>query len=99
MSIYLKGLFGELQAQLYLKKKGVKTLEKRFRYGKGEIDLVCADGETICFVEVKYRPEGEMDSGVRAVDRDKKRRIRAAARGYLKLHPEWEGHPIRCDIL
>lgn len=99
MSVYLKGLLGEQKASSYLKKQGVRILEKRFRYGAGEIDLIGMDGKTLCFVEVKYRPEGMIGSGIAAVGADKRKRVRSAAAGYVRLHSEYCEFPIRCDIL
>lgn len=84
---YKAGLLGEWKAAAYLKRKGMKIITKRFRCGDGEIDLICRDEDTLCFVEVKYRPEGMPGDGIAAVDREKIRRCRNAAKGYLKAHP------------
>ncbi|MBO2515801.1 MAG: YraN family protein [Clostridiales bacterium] len=96
MSEYLKGLRGEALAAKYLKKQGLKILEKRFRYGAGEIDIIALDGDTVCFEEVKYRPDGTLGSGKLAVDQNKRRRMRSAAEGYLKTHP---AEKVRYDIV
>ena len=68
------------------------------RYLDGEIDLICRDGDTIVFLEVKARPEGRLGKGIAAVHADKRRRIRAAANVYLK-HMHLKDAACRFDIL
>jgi len=46
---------GEELAAGYLSKKGYKIIERNFRTRFGEIDIVCWDGETLVFVEVKTK--------------------------------------------
>jgi putative endonuclease len=47
------GKQGEALAEEYLKRKGFAILEKNYRYGHKEIDLIGKDGNTIVFIEVK----------------------------------------------
>ncbi|HID55979.1 TPA: YraN family protein, partial [Candidatus Poribacteria bacterium] len=49
------GLLGEEIAADFLRRKGYRLLERNIRIGRGEIDLVALDGETLVFVEVKTR--------------------------------------------
>jgi putative endonuclease len=57
------GREAENQAAGYLLSLGYSMITRRFRIRGGEIDLICLDGDTIVFVEVKgrsapgYRPE------------------------------------------
>ncbi len=44
---------GERMASDFLKNKGMEILQRNFRYGHKEIDIVAKDGNTIAFVEVK----------------------------------------------
>jgi len=81
------GLLGEWKAELYLKKQGIRILKRRFRTPHGEIDLIGRDGSTLVFVEVKYRPAGQMGDGIRAIDAAKRKRLRYAANVYLSAHP------------
>ena len=52
---YDLGKRGEDLATEYLMKKGYKILERNFRAGKCEIDIVAKDGQKLVFVEVKTR--------------------------------------------
>jgi len=47
------GKRGEDRAEEYLKRKGFFILDKNYRYGHKEIDLIGKEGNTIVFVEVK----------------------------------------------
>lgn len=87
MNIAFIGLAGEWKAARYLKKQGMCILKKRYRTPRGEIDLIAKDGETLVFVEVKYRPSGHMGDGLFAIDAQKKKRLRYAAHCYLETHP------------
>ena len=52
---YLKGKRGEWIAALYLRLKGYRILEKRYKTPVGEIDLIACKGKTMIAVEVKTR--------------------------------------------
>ena len=83
------GDFGERIAVHYLRLRGYTVKERNWRAGKAELDIIASTLRRIVFVEVKtrsYEPE-ELDlapppSG--AVNADKKRLTRGAARAYSK---------------
>lgn len=83
---YGAGVRGEDTACEYLASRGMTLVEKRYRAGRGEIDLVMADGDTLVFAEVKYRPFGRSGDGLIAVTPEKRRRIINAAQYYLMEH-------------
>ncbi len=87
MSVYRSGLAGEAQAADYLQSLGLSVVAMRWRGRHGEIDVIARDGKTLCFVEVKYRPSGRLGSGLEAVTRDKRARLRETALEYLRDHP------------
>ena len=80
------GRWGEHQAAIHLKRFGWKVLRRNFRApGGGEVDLVCRDGETLVFVEVKTRRSEELGRPLDAVDRKKQQLIRRGALHWLRL--------------
>ncbi len=80
------GRWGEREAALQLKRRGWKILRKNFRApGGGEVDLVCRDGETLVFAEVKTRRSEEMGRPFDAVDQKKQQLIRRGAMHWLRL--------------
>ena len=74
-------------------------LYRRFRApGGGEVDIVCRDGETLVFVEVKTRASVVFGRPVEAVNAPKQRLISRGAFAWLRLldNPEI---PIRFDVV
>jgi putative endonuclease len=80
------GTRGERLASQFLKRSGYKILYRNFR-GRtgGEIDLVCRDGDTLVFVEVKTRTTEDFGRPFEAIDRDKRKRISRGGLAWLRL--------------
>ncbi|HVP91432.1 MAG TPA: YraN family protein [Terriglobales bacterium] len=87
------GRTGELVALKYLRRKGYAIIETRFRFLRGEIDIVARDGDTLVFVEVKMRTGGGFGRPEESVTAEKRRRIRKVAEGYLLLRRPGD---VRC---
>ena len=80
------GREGEDIAARHLRKCGYKILRRNFRApGGGEVDLVCRDGETLVFAEVKTRRSEELGRPLDAVHRKKQALIRRGALYWLRL--------------
>lgn len=78
------GRRGEEAAADFLVAKGYELVQRSYRGGGGEIDLVLRDGECLVFVEVKTVEGGAGDERPEErVDRAKRRRLTAAARAYM----------------
>lgn len=93
------GALYEEKACLYLKKKGLKILERNFRIRQGEIDIVARDKETLVFVEVKFRKDASKGLPQEAVDRKKQRQISRVALFYLSFHHLPLSTPCRFDVV
>ncbi|MDD4080263.1 MAG: YraN family protein [Eubacteriales bacterium] len=87
MTRYQEGLEGENLAADYLKRRGFTLIARRYRSRAGEVDLIARQGRMLYFVEVKYRPQGRLGTGLRAVTPDKRRRLKLTARHYLATQP------------
>lgn len=75
----LLGNQGEEIAAEFLTNAGYTLLERNWRYGKDEIDIICRKGPFIVFVEVKTRSTDYFGRPEEAVDKKKQRfMIRAA---------------------
>lgn len=92
-----RGLDAELVAALYLRCKGYKILERRFRTPKGEIDIIARRGNAVAFVEVKLRKTHE--DAAEAVHAVNQQRVRQAAALYLMRHTEYALLETRFDAL
>lgn len=83
----LLGRWGEMLAADYLRKKGFQLLGAGWRCRFGELDLIAADREYLCFVEVKLRKSSAYGSAGAFVDWRKQEKLRLAAQLYLLEHP------------
>ena len=81
------GRWGEALAADHLRKQGYAVLEAGWRCRFGEIDLIAANEQYICFVEVKLRKSGSFAQAMEFVDRKKQDRIRMTASMYLTENP------------
>jgi putative endonuclease len=80
------GTRGEKLAARHLRRQGFKVLYRNFRGRQGgEIDLVCRDGDTLVFVEVKTRTREDFGRPLEAIHRDQQRRISRGALAWLRL--------------
>ena len=78
------GKYGEALAAGYLTKLGYSIICRNYRCRAGEIDIVAADGDTVCFVEVKTRRSTFYGLPCEAVDRRKLLHIVRAAHFFMK---------------
>jgi putative endonuclease len=94
-----KGLRFEDLARVYLERRGLTLLAQNFRGRRGEIDLVMQDGDSICFVEVKYRDSLAYGGAAAAIPAAKQRKIVNTALHYLSLRPDLASLAPRFDAL
>ena len=80
------GPMGERRVAWYFRLRGYRILERNFRCGEGEIDLIVRRGRRVAFVEVKTRQQLGKGSPGEAVDRRKQLRIGRLAARYLVAH-------------
>ena len=81
-----RGAMGEKLACRFLRRQGYKILYRNFR-GRtgGEIDIVCRDGDTLVFVEVKTSSSEDFGRPFEAVHRDQQKRISRGALAWLRM--------------
>ena len=94
-----KGAQKEQQVCAYLLSEGVEILERNFRAGQGEIDVMGRDGSYLVFFEVKYRAGAGRGSAAEAVGSAKQRKICQVADYYRLRHQCSEDTPIRFDVV
>lgn len=95
-----KGMEGEDEAARYLIARGFRILERRWRFGHKEIDLVAEQGCLTVFVEVKLRLNLKYGPASLAVDSRKRRNMVAAAEGWLLEHgPVGSDSTYRFDVI
>lgn len=92
------GAYGERVAARHLEDNGIEVIERNWRCGQGEIDIVAREGELIVFVEVKTRSSEQFGTPAEAVGWAKQNRIRGLAMTWLAQHPHPYGK-LRFDVV
>jgi putative endonuclease len=93
------GVNGEDLAARFLQENGYTVLERNFRYGRGEIDIIAEDAGTIVFVEVKSRSSESFGSPEGAVDSRKQRQLSKLALAYLQRERLLHKVDCRFDVV
>ena len=103
-----RGAAVEAAARDYLKRAGLRELAANANYRGGELDLVMLednprndqrDGETVVFIEVRYRNHPGFGGGAVSIDRGKRRKLVHAAQLFLAAHRQYANAPCRFDVI
>lgn len=93
---------GERIAEQWLVARGWNVVDRRFRSGHRDIDLVMerigAKGRTVAFVEVKTRVSAAFGGPLGAVHWRKQREMARAARDWMAQH-RTDGASYRFDVV
>jgi len=89
----------ETAALGFLQRHGLRLLARNAQSRGGELDLVMLDGETLVFVEVRYRATSAFGGGAASVDAGKRRKLVRAAQAFLLRHPQHADTPCRFDVI
>ena len=89
----------ETLALRHLERAGLSLVARNYHCRYGEIDLVMRDGDTVVFVEVRYRRAGGFGDGVDSVTAAKRAKLVRAASAFLADQPRLAAHPCRFDVL
>lgn len=74
-----RGQAAEALAEAHLVGLGYQVLARNHATRRGEVDLICLDGEVTCFVEVRSRASEAQGSPLETITPVKARRVVAAA--------------------
>lgn len=91
------GRNGEDIATEYLEKNGYKILERNWRFGRIEVDIIACNDDYLVFVEVKTRASDRWGNPEFSVTNDKIKRIVEAAESYINKFPI--ELPVRFDVI
>ena len=91
------GKRGEDLAALFLEEKNYQLLERNWRHGRAELDIIAMDGKTMVFAEVKTRSDDIFERPENAVKNKKRGLMIKAAIGYM--YKSKHENAIRFDIL
>lgn len=93
-----RGRRGEDAAAAFLERAGATILERNWRFGHLEVDIICTLEEFLVFVEVKARDKNGMIRPDEALTLAKKAKLVRAAQCYLTAHDAWSS-PCRFDLI
>ena len=80
------GEVGERVAERWLRRKGWRIVQRRFRNGRRDIDLVAERDGLVAFVEVKARRGLQFGQPVEAVNWRKQRELTRSAHIWIERH-------------
>lgn len=93
----ITGQKGEQIAAELLEKKGFKIIQRNWKMGHLEMDIIAGNQTELVFAEVKTRTSTFRGRPEEAVDILKQRRMVAAANAYIKYYRE--ERKLRFDII
>lgn len=82
----ITGSRGEDIATEWLRERGYYIVERNWRTGHYEIDIIAEHYDTLHFVEVKTRKRGGWQSAYDSIDEQKRRTLRRGATAYRAMH-------------
>lgn len=92
-----KGKRAEFVARVWLRLKGYRIMEKRYKTKMGEVDIIARKGSLIAFVEVKARDEVQV--ALDAISWDSQNRIEAAAERWLQNQSDFGELSWQFDVV
>ena len=98
MKSYLKGKFFEDMAVSFLINKGYYIVERNYRIRTGEIDIIAKDGNTLVFVEVRFRKNIRFGVPEETINYKKIKNIINTAHRYISMN-KVEYDDIRFDVI
>ncbi|THA71329.1 YraN family protein [Streptomyces sp. A0642] len=93
------GRYGEDLAARLLTDAGMSVLERNWRCGAGEIDIVAKDGDALVICEVKTRRAGAFEHPMAAVTPVKADRLRRLAELWVAGHGGPPPGGVRIDLV
>jgi putative endonuclease len=91
------GELGERIAERWLRRQGWEVVNRRFRNGRRDIDLVVRREQTVAFIEVKARKGDDFGGPVEAVNWRKQRELVRSAKVWIDRHGQ-EAEDYRFDV-
>ncbi|MCL7745404.1 YraN family protein [Guyparkeria hydrothermalis] len=93
------GRAAEELALAHLERAGLSRLDRNVRAGRGEIDLILRDGDTLVFVEVRARADGALVSAAESLSARKCAKVRETAERLIAARPDWQAFYCRFDVV
>ncbi len=86
-------------AVAFLQDKGYDIIQRNFRAGQNEIDIIATDKSDLVIVEVKSIHNLDYGSAEFRISLKKQRSIIKATYAYLEKHREFDDMGVRFDVI
>lgn len=93
------GKNGEEAASLFLKKAGHEIIQRNYRSGRSEIDIISLNDSTIVVSEVKSFYKEPLGAAELRVNKKKQQQIIQGVYGFLDENPKYQGNDVRLDVI
>jgi putative endonuclease len=91
------GKWGEALAAEFVEKQGYEILERDWKSGHHDLDIIARDEDTLVIIEVKTRRNRLFGDPEEAIDYKKRLSLQSAINHYVKLHRI--KIPVRFDVI
>ncbi|MBR6841222.1 MAG: YraN family protein [Prevotella sp.] len=91
------GKWGEALAAEYVEKQGYEILERDWKSGHHDLDIIAKDEDTLVIIEVKTRRNRLFGDPEEAIDYKKRLSLQSAINHYVKSHRI--NAPVRFDVI
>ena len=91
------GIKGEQIAADYLLNKGYIIIERNWRAGKKEVDIIAFKNDVLIILEIKTRSRTDILFPEESVNHKKQGHLKAAGAVYMNEHPQYIN--LRFDII
>ena len=104
MSVWLhlqrrwRGRYAEKIAADFLMRQGFVIVARNYRCRLGEIDLIAREGDTLVFVEVRFRSRSDYGNAIESITNMKRRKLIAAALYFLQERGDGDSD-CRFDVI
>ncbi len=92
------GRWGEWVALSHVLSKGYDVLARNWKSGRGELDLIAFDGDTLAFIEVKTRKAGGLHLPEFQISQAKQSQLERMANRF-RVRYECTDDPVRFDLI
>ena len=89
---------GEQTVCEFLQKKRYSIVERNFRTGTGEIDMIAMNTTGLKFIEVKTMLHTDVENLRFLVDEKKQTKIVTVAKWFIATHQEYRDLPVSFDV-
>lgn len=91
--------YREYFALWWLRLHGLKKIASNYVCRGGEVDHIMLDGDTLVFVEVKYRCTDQSGAASLALSPTKMGRVERTATHFIGRFPQYAVYPMRFDAV